>query len=140
MDLNFNEIFSLVNIYTIELLLFIVSLLVFIILFQAFNKPKPSILNVNFLDDLKFENDVTVLSNQIIQKIILEYNFSSYSYMLINSAEITFNIYCKEKVPDAYVEDTKRKIFDSLIEAGIDPAIENKKINLKKDGLSIDNN
>lgn len=140
MDLNFNEIFSLVNIYTIELLLFIVSLLVFIILFQAFNKPKPSILNVNFLDDLKFENDVTVLSNQIIQKIILEYNFSSYSYMLINSAEITFNIYCKEKVPDAYVEDTKRKIFDSLIEAGIDPAIENKKINLKKDGLGIDNN
>lgn len=140
MNLNFNQIFSFVNLYTIELLISIISILIATILFQSLNKSKPNVLNVNFLDDLKFENDLNVLSNQIIQKIILEYNFSSYSYMFINSAEISFNIYLKEKVPDAFIEDTKRRVFDSLIEAGIDSAIENKKINLKKDGLGIDNN
>jgi signal transduction histidine kinase len=60
--------------------------------------------------------------------------------MFINSAEVTFNIYLKEKVPNVYIDDTKKRIFDSLIEAGIDPAIENKKVNLKKDGFDFDNN
>jgi signal transduction histidine kinase len=124
----------------ISILIFIIAFLIGIIFFFIFSKPKVKKIDVNFLDDIAFENDATALSNMVIQRVIKDYKFSSYSYMFINSAEVDFSIYLSEKVPDAYIDDVKRKIFDSLIESGIDPAVENKKVNLRKDGQPTDNN
>ncbi|NBO22220.1 hypothetical protein EBU94_02605, partial [bacterium] len=136
----FMAAFGLVQQYLISILVFIIAFLVGIIFFFIFSKPKVKKIDVNFLDDIAFENDAAALSNMVIQRVIKDYKFSSYSYMFINSAEVDFSIYLSEKVPDAYIDDVKRKIFDSLIESGIDPAVENKKVNLRKDGQPTDNN
>lgn len=141
---NFNSILSTSIQFLISnlipILVFIIAFLLGIVFFLIFTKPKFKKIDVNFLDDIAFENDATTLSNMIIQRVIKDYKFSSYSYMFINSAEIDFSIYISEKVPETYIDDIKRRTFDSLKESGIDPAVENKKVNLRKDGIPNDNN
>jgi len=58
--------------------------------------------------------------------------------MFINSTEIDFKIFLTEKVPDTYVDDVKRKLFDSFIESGIPSEIENKKVLITKEGVPTD--
>lgn len=135
-----NYFLQLVLSNLIPILIFVIAFLLGVVFFLIFSRPKFKKVDVNFLDDIAFENDATALSNIIIQRIIKDYKFSSYSYMFINAAEIDFSIYLSERVPEAYIDDVKRKIFDSLIESGIDPAIDNKKVNLRKDGSPTDNN
>ena len=135
-----NYFIQLVLSNLIPILVFVIAFLLGVVFFLIFSRPRLKKVDVNFLDDIAFENDATALSNMIIQRIVKDYKFSSYSYMFINAAEIDFSIYLSEKVPEAYIDDVKRKIFDSLIESGIDPAIENKKVNLRKDGSPTDNN
>lgn len=135
-----NYFLQLVLSNLIPILIFVIAFLLGVVFFLIFSRPKFKKVDVNFLDDIAFENDATTLSNMIIQRIIKDYKFSSYSYMFINAAEIDFSIYLSERVPEAYIDDVKRKIFDSLIESGIDPAIDNKKVNLRKDGSPTDNN
>ena len=135
-----NYFIQLVLSNLIPILVFVIAFLLGVVFFLIFSRPRFKKVDVNFLDDIAFENDATALSNMIIQRIIKDYKFSSYSYMFINAAEIDFSIYLSEKVPEAYIDDVKRKIFDSLIESGIDSAIENKKVNLRKDGSPTDNN
>jgi signal transduction histidine kinase len=120
----------------------LISIIIFLILVTAIllirGPKKNNVLRVNFLDDLEFQNNPTILANQIINKIADNYEYSSYSYMFINSNEIDFKILLKEKVPENYIEDTKRKIFDSLIESGIPSEIENKKVLITKEGVPIE--
>jgi hypothetical protein len=122
----------------VELILFgtvtFLLLLVLILLFRHYKKTI-NILRVNFLDDLEFQNDPVLLANKIIERVVKEYDYSSYSYMFINATEVDFKIYLSEKVPDNYVEDVKRKLFDSLIESGIPSEVENKKVLLTKEGI-----
>lgn len=122
----------------VELILFgavtFLLLLVLILLFRHYKKTI-NILRVNFLDDLEFQNDPVLLANKIIERVVKEYDYSSYSYMFINATEVDFKIYLSEKVPDNYVEDVKRKLFDSLIESGIPSEVENKKVLLTKEGM-----
>lgn len=95
-------------------------------------------LTTNFLDDIPSENDIKVLTDVILKKIITKYKFSSYSYMFINGVEADFFCYLTEKVPELYIEDTKKKIFDAVIESGIDKAVENKKVNSSITGVAVD--
>lgn len=113
---------------------FILSIL---LLFRG-TKKISNILKVNFLDDLEFENEPVLLANKIINRIVKNYEYSSYAYMFVNANEIDFKILLNEKVPDNYIEDVKRKLFDSLIESGIPPEVENKKVLLTKEGVPTD--
>lgn len=125
----------------VELVLLASSLFLFIlsiILFFRASKKSSSLLKVNFLDDLEFENDPVLLSNKIMTRISKNYEYTSYSYMFINSTEIDFKIFLTEKVPDTYVDDVKRKLFDSFIESGIPSEIENKKVLITKEGVPTD--
>ena len=81
------------------ILVFVIAFLLGVVFFLIFSRPKIKKIDVNFLDDIAFENDGTALSNMIIQRVIKDYKFSSHSYMFINSAEIDFSIYLSEKVP-----------------------------------------
>jgi signal transduction histidine kinase len=67
------------------------------------------------------------------------YKFTAYSVMFINSTEVDLGVYLSEKVPDLFIEDIKRKTFESLVESGIPTDIENKKVNLATQGESLDN-
>ena len=115
-----------------------VLFLILIIVLISKSKKVATILNVNFLDDLEFQNEPVLLANKILSRITKEYQYSSYAYMFINSTEIDYKIYLAEKVPDTYIEDVKRKLFDSLVESEIDPGIENKKVLLTKDGIPVE--
>jgi signal transduction histidine kinase len=133
---NFEYTLNQVEIYLFCSVLFLIFI-IFILLFRHYKKTV-NILRVNFLDDLAFENEPVILANKIIEKIIKNYQYSSYSYMFINSSEIDFKIYLSEKVPETYIEDVKRKLFNSFVESGIPPEIENKKVLITKDGVSPD--
>jgi signal transduction histidine kinase len=125
----------------VELILLAISsclLVLFLISIFRGSKKSSSLLKVNFLDDLEFENDPVLLSNKIITRISKNYEYSSYAYMFINSNEIDFKIFLTEKVPDTYVEDVKKKLFDAFIESGIPPEVENKKVLLTKEGVPTD--
>ena len=77
----------------VELILLAISsclLVLFLISIFRGSKKSSSLLKVNFLDDLEFENDPVLLSNKIITRISKNYEYSSYAYMFINSNEIDF--------------------------------------------------
>ncbi len=133
---NFEYTFNQVELILLGSSLFL--LILTIILFFRASKKSLGLLKVNFLDDLEFENDPVLLSNKIITRISKNYDYSSYSYMFINSTEIDFKIFLTEKVPDTYVDDVKRKLFDSFIESGIPSEIENKKVLITKEGVPTD--
>lgn len=125
----------------VELVLLGISLLfilITLILIFRLSKKYSNLLKVNFLDDLEFENDPVLLANTILTRISKNYEYTSYSYMFINSTEIDFKILLSEKVPDTYIEDVKRKLFDSFVESGIPPEIENKKVLVSKEGVPTD--
>lgn len=133
---NFEYTLNQVELYLLGGVVFLL-LLVLILLFRHYKKTV-NVLRVNFLDDLEFQNNPVLLANKIIERVVKDYDYSSYSYMFINSSEIDFKIYLSEKVPDTYVEDVKRKLFDAFIESGIPPEIENKKVLLTKEGTPTD--
>lgn len=131
----FSYNFTFLEIGLISLILLI---LITVLVLRFFKKREIRYLTANFLDDLPSENEIKVLTDSILNKIIKKYKFSSYSYMFINGVEIDFVCHLSEKVPDLYVEDTKKKIFDAVIESGIDPSVENKKVNPTILGAGID--
>jgi len=133
---NFEYTFNQVEIILLGLCLFLFILLI-IFIFRSSRKSS-SLLKVNFLDDLEFENDPVLLANKILNRISKNYEYTSYSYMFINSTEIDFKVLLSEKVPDNYVDDVKRKLFDAFIESGIPPEIENKKVLISKEGVPTD--
>lgn len=114
-------------------------LICLVLLFKRiFKKKEIRYLTTNFLDDLPSENEIKVLTEAILKKIIKKYKFTSYAYMFINGVEVDFVCHLTEKVPDLYVEDVKKKIYDAVIESGIDPSVENKKVNPTILGLNPD--
>jgi signal transduction histidine kinase len=133
---NFEYTLNQVELVLIFCILFLILLVIY--LSALTSKRNSRVLKVNFLDDLEFENQPTLLANKILNKISQDYEYSSYSYMFINSSEIEFKIMLSEKVPDNYVEDVKNKLFDAFIESGISPDIENKKVLLTKEGVPTD--
>ena len=128
------------NFTDLELILIsIFIVLTFYFILKSLTKKKEiRYLTSNFLDDLSFENDPKDLSAKIIEKLRKNFKFTAYSYMFFNATEIDFNVTLSEKVPDLFVEDIRRKIFESLVESGVDPSIENKKVNLTLNGESVD--
>ena len=125
----------------LELALF--SVLIVILFYYFFilltKKKEIRYLTSNFLDELGFENDPKVLAASIINRVMKNYKFTAYSVMFINSTEVDLGVYLSEKVPDLFIEDIKRKTFESLVESGIPTDIENKKVNLATQGESLDN-
>lgn len=92
----------------------------------------------NFLDDLGVENDYKILSGKIIDRVRKEFNFSAYAVLFCNSTEIDFTVYLSEKVPDTFIDDIKKKIFDALIESGINEKVTTKKVNSLISGEGVD--
>ncbi len=115
-NINFNLLSSLEYI----LILIIISLVVYIIYSFGSKSSKRGIQTVNFLDSLPFENDLNILSENIVKSVLKKFDFSTGSFFLINSSEKTLKNYLKEPVPDTYVQDIKNRIIQSLTESGID--------------------
>ena len=132
---NFSYTFS-----NLELFLFSILIVLFFyeIYTQLTKKKEVRYFASNFLDELPFENDYKVLSGKIIDRIKKDFSISAYSVLFFNSTEIDFTVYLSEKVPELFIDDIKRKVFEALVESGVDPSIENKKVNLLVQGESTD--
>jgi signal transduction histidine kinase len=132
----FSYTFSNLELALISILIVFFFYYVFILITK---KKEIRYLTSNFLDELGFENDPKVLASSIITKVMKNYKFTAYSVMFINSTEVDLGVYLSEKVPDLFIEDIKRKTFESLVESGVPGNIENKKVNLSTQGESLDN-
>jgi signal transduction histidine kinase len=132
----FSYSFSNLELALLSVLIVILFYYFFILLTK---KKEIRYLTSNFLDELGFENDPKVLAASIINRVMKNYKFTAYSVMFINSTEVDLGVYLSEKVPDLFIEDIKRKTFESLVESGIPTDIENKKVNLATQGESLDN-
>lgn len=126
------------TILEILLILAIVGILVNNLLSIIFAKKPLKYFQTNFLDDLPAENDYKQLAGKIIERIHKEYKITAYAVLFSNANEIDFSVYLTEKVPDTFVNDIKKKIFDALIESGISENVTNKKINSLIQGEGVD--
>ena len=134
--MGFSYIFTNLELSLISIFIVAIFYGIFVLLTR---KKEIRYLTSNFLDDLAFENDPKALSSSIINRIMKNYKFTAYSVMFTNSTEVDLGVYLSEKVPDLFIEDIKRKTFESLVESGISSDIENKKVNLTIQGESSDN-
>jgi len=88
---------------------------------------------VNFLDSLPLENDLNILSENIIKVVLKKYEFSTGSFLLINEPAKNLKNYFTEIVPSTYVDDIKNKVLASLEECGVEKDFDSLDVNVIND-------
>lgn len=88
---------------------------------------------VNFLDSLPIENDLEVLSENIVKLVLKKYEFSTGSFFLFNEPTKVLKNYLSESVPSTYIEDIKNKVLLALDECGVEKNYDSLDIVLSND-------